>query len=206
MAQTELNVVLRERVGKGGARSARREGLVPGVVYGPHITPCTINVNQRELKAAIGGDAGWNTMLTLVGEGSFNGISAVVKDMQIDSILRHATHVDFQAIDMTKVASFMVPVVTIGTAVGEKEGGNLEVIRKELEVLCLPTAVPAAIEINVAALEIGDVVHIEDVVAPEGAELCFDVNFTVMTLVGYKETEEVEESEESEEEVTPEAE
>jgi large subunit ribosomal protein L25 len=158
------------------------------------------------LKAAISGDAGWNTMLTLIGDGPFSGVNVIVKDMQIDSILRHATHVDFQAINMTKVASFMVPVVTVGTAVGANEGGNLEVIRKELEVLCLPTAVPAAIEINVEALGIGDVVHIEDVVAPEGVELCFDVNFTVMTLVGYKETEEVEESEESEEEVTPEAE
>jgi len=195
MAQ-ELNVALRERVGKGGARSARRDGLVPGIVYGPHIEPCTVNVDPKALKAAITGEAGWNTLLTLVGEGPFNGLQAVVKDMQIDSIRRHATHVDFQAIDMTKVASFMVPVVTVGKSIGEKEGGNLEVIRKELEVLCLPTAVPAAIEINVDALKIGDVVHIDDVIAPEGTELPHDVNFTVMTVVGHKpDEEEVEESE-----------
>ncbi len=205
MAQ-ELNVVLRERVGKGGARSARRNGLVPGVVYGSHVEPCAVNVNPKALKAAIGGEAGWNTMLTLVGEGPFNGVQAVVKDMQVDSIRRHATHVDFQAIDMKKIAIFMVPVVTVGHSIGEKEGGNLEVIRKELEVLCLPSAVPASIEINVSALKIGDVVHIDDVTVPAGTELPHDVNYTVMTVVGYKASDDVDGGEEAEVDADAEAE
>ncbi|OQY19365.1 MAG: 50S ribosomal protein L25 [Desulfobacteraceae bacterium 4572_35.1] len=204
MAQLELNVALRERVGKGGARSARRDGLVPGIVYGPHIEPCTINVKPKELKAAISGEAGWNTLLTLVGDGPFSGLQAIVKDMQIDAIRRNVTHVDLQAVDTTKLASFMVPVLPVGKSVGEKEGGNLEVIRKELEVICLPTAVPSAIEINVETLAIGDVVHIDDVVVPEGVELPHDVNFTVMTVVGYKGSDDDEE-EEVEEEVAAEA-
>ena len=186
MAQAELNVALRERVGKGGARSARRSGLVPGVVYGPGIEPCTVTVAPKAVDAAIGGEAGWNTLLTLRGEGPFDGVAAIVKDVQVDSIRRNATHVDFQAIDMNKAASFMVPVNPVGKAAGEKAGGNLQVIRKELEVICLPSAVPASIDINVEALEVGDVVHIDSVVVPEGTELPHDVNFTVITVVGHK--------------------
>lgn len=182
MAQAELNVALRERVGKGGARSARSAGLVPGVVYGPNMEPCTISVEPKALGVAIGGDAGWNTLLTLKGVSSLDGVSAIVKDMQIDSIRRTATHVDLQAIDTSKSASYMVPVNIVGTSVGEKEGGNLQVIRKELEVFCLPTAIPSVIDINVEAMTIGDTVHIDDVVVPAGVELPHDVNFTVITL------------------------
>jgi len=196
MAQAELNVTLRERVGKGGARSARRAGLVPGVVYGPKMAPCTVNVEPKALAAAISGEAGWNTMLTLKGDGSFDGVFAIVKDMQVDSISRVPTHVDFQAIDATAAASFMVPVNVIGQSVGEKEGGSLQVIRKELEVFCLPTVVPASIDIAVEALAIGDVVHINDVVVPDGVELPHDVNFTVITVIGYKGNDDAEESDE----------
>lgn len=202
MAQAELNVALRERVGKGGARSARRSGLIPGVVYGPGIEPCTVNVAPKALDAAIGGEAGWNTLLTLKGDGPFDGVVAIVKDIQVDAIRRTATHVDFQAINMKQTASFMVPVNTVGTSAGEKAGGNLQLIRKELEVICLPSAVPASIDINVEALEIGDVVHIDSVEVPEGTELPHDVNFTVITVVGHKaseeEVEEVTEAEEAE--------
>ena len=199
MAQAELNIALRERVGKGGARSARRDGLVPGVVYGPGIEPCTINVEPKALQKAISGEAGWNTLLTLKGEGPFNGVLAIVKDIQVDSIRRDATHVDFQAIDTNKAVSFMVPVNIVGKSAGEKAGGTLELIRKELEVVCLPTQIPPHIDINVEALDIGDVVHIDDVTAPEGAELPHDVNFTVITVVGHKPSDDVE-GEEGEEE------
>nr|WP_320048393.1 50S ribosomal protein L25 [uncultured Desulfuromonas sp.] len=197
MAQAELNIALRERVGKGGARSARRDGLVPGVVYGPGIEPCAINVEPKALQKAISGEAGWNTLLTLKGEGPFNGVLAVVKDIQVDSIRRDPTHVDFQAINTNKAVSFMVPVNAVGKSAGEKAGGNLQVIRKELEVVCLPSNVPAHIDINVEALEIGDVVHINDVTAPEGVELPHDVNFTVITVVGHKPSDDVEGEEEA---------
>ncbi|MBN2645918.1 MAG: 50S ribosomal protein L25 [Desulfuromonadaceae bacterium] len=190
MVQKELNVSLRQRIGKGGARSARREGLVPGVVYGSHIEPCAVNVAPKTLEEAINTEAGWNTLLTLKGDGPFDGVLAVVKDIQYDAIRRTPMHIDFQAIDMKNKASFMVPVNAVGKSAGEKEGGSLQVIRKELEVFCLPTSVPASIDINVEALAIGDVVHIDDIAAPEGVELVHDVNFTVITVVGRKPSEE----------------
>ena len=95
----------------------------------------------------------------------------------------------------------MVPVIPVGKSEGEKIGGSLQVIRHELEVICLPSDVPTSIEIDVEALLIGDVVHIEDIEAPKGCELPHDVNFTVITVVGHKpeETEEGEEGAEGEE-------
>lgn len=187
MQQSELNVSLRERVGKGSARAARREGLIPGVVYGPNIEPCAITVAPKDLSAALDTEAGLNTLITLRSEGqAFDGIPVVVKDIQVDPIKRVREHVDFKAIDLNKKGYFMVPVHTVGESAGEKEGGTLQVIRTELEVRCLPTQVPRSIEINVVELGIGDSVHIEEVKAPADVELAHDVNFTVLTVVGFK--------------------
>lgn len=199
MAQAELNLSNRERLGKGGARSARRAGLVPGVVYGADISPCVVTVEPKALQKALATDAGWNTLLTLRGEGAFAGRLAVVKDMQLHPLRRTPEHVDFQAIDMSRKQAFMVPVLVEGRSKGEKEGGTLELIRKELEVYCLPTQVPSSIDVPVAQLEIGDVVHIEDIKAPEGVELVHDVNFTVITVVGHKPSDDVEEGSETSE-------
>lgn len=208
MQQTELNVTLRERVGKGGARAARREGMIPGVVYGPDIESSPLVVHPKDLDAALDTDAGINTLITLRSAGqAFDGMQVIVNDLQVDPIKRFREHVDFKAIDLKKKGYFMVPVHTEGESVGEKEGGNLQVIRNELEVYCLPTKVPSYIGINVENLEIGDSVHIEDIEAPTDVELVYEVNFTVVTLVGFKpsdleEGEEGEEDEESEDAAT----
>jgi large subunit ribosomal protein L25 len=96
------------------------------------------------------------------------------------------THVDFQAVDLHQKVHVMVPVHAIGKSQGEKAGGQLHIIRHELEVVCLPTNIPTSINIDVAVLNIGDVVHIEDVALPAGTEVPHDVNFTVITVTGHK--------------------
>lgn len=187
MQQSELNVSLRESVGKGSARATRRAGLIPGVVYGTDIATCSVVINPKELASVLDTDAGANTILTLRAEGQpFDGLQVILKDEQISPIRREREHVDFQVIDLKKKGSFMVPVFTVGEAIGEKEGGNLQLIRVELEVFCLPTQVPSHIEIDVSALQIGDSIHIEDIKAPEDVELVHEVNFTVITVVGFK--------------------
>lgn len=203
MAQSELQVTARETVGKGAARSLRRQGLVPAVVYGKGMEPCTITVDPRALKAAMATEAGLNTLITLKGKGAFDGKTVLLKESQVDSIRRDLEHVDFQTVDLTQEVSVMVPVVAVGKAAGEKLGGTLSLIRHELEVLCLPTAIPKAIEIDVTALDIGDVIHVDEIAAPEGAKIPHDVNFTVVTCVGRTAEEEEVEGEEGEEGVEP---
>jgi large subunit ribosomal protein L25 len=196
MAQTELNVTARAVVGKGGAHSLRRQGLIPAVVYGKAMETCNVVVEPKALKAAIATEAGWNTLITLKGDGAFDGKVVILKDMQVDAIRRDVQHVDFQTIDLQKKVHVMVPVHPVGKSEGEKNGGLLQVIRHELELVCLPSAIPGAIEVDVTALGIGDVLHINDLVLPAGVEAPHDVNFTVITVTGHK-AEEAAEGEEA---------
>ena len=197
MAKSVLNVEPRVRTGKGGARKVRADGLVPAVVYGKGIETLNLRVDPKALQQATATDAGWNTLITLKGDGPFDGKVVVLKDMQIDAIRREPKHVDFYALDLKKKIAFMVPVSPQGKSKGEKEGGTLQLVRHELEVFCLPTNIPHSIEINVEELEVGDAVHIDEVSFPEGAESRHDVNFTVLTVVS-RMAEEVEETEEEE--------
>jgi large subunit ribosomal protein L25 len=196
MAQAELNVELREGTGKGVARKLRAVGKIPAVVYGKQIEPTSIVVSPKELEAALSGDAGVNTLLTLKGVAGLEGTLVVLKDADLHPLRREMVCADFQAIDLQEKSSFMVPVTVVGTSAGQKMGGSLQLIRHELEVMCLPTEVPQHIEVDVTALEIGDTIHIEEVTAPANVDLVFDVNFTVVTIVGHK--SDVEETEEEE--------
>jgi large subunit ribosomal protein L25 len=203
MAKSVLNVETRVRIGKGGSRKVRRDGLIPAVVYGKGVEPLNLRLDPKALQQAVATDAGWNTLVTLKGDGPFDGLVVILKDMQIDAIRRNPKHVDFLAIDLKAMLSVMVPVHPIGKSQGEIEGGTLQLVRHELELSCLPTNIPTSIEFDVTKLNVGDVVHIDEIVLPEGVESQHDVNYTVLTVVGHK-AEEVEEGEEGEEGVVAE--
>lgn len=188
MSQAELNVSTRTRLGKGGNRVLRRQEQAPAVVYGKGMDPCAITIEPKAFKKALGRDI--NTLITLKGEGPFDGKVVIVKEIKKHAIRRNITHVDFLAIDLTKPVQVMVPVHTIGKSQGEKDGGSLQLIRHELGISCLPTAIPASIEIDVAALKIGAVVHVNDLKLPAGVEVPHDVNFTVITVTGFVAAEE----------------
>lgn len=197
MANSVLNVETRVRMGKGGSRKVRRDGLVPAVVYGKGIEALNLRLDPKALQQAVATEAGWNTLITLKGDGPFDGKVVILKDMQIDAIRREPQHVDFLAIDLKKTLAVMVPVQPVGKSQGEIEGGTLQLVRHELEVYCLPTSIPTSIEIDVTELTVGDSVHIDEVTLPEGVESQHDVNFTVLTVVG-RMAEEVEQVEEDE--------
>jgi len=182
MANAELNVTLRENTGKGVARKLRAQGLVPAVVYGKGIEPCTITVEPKALEKAVSSAAGWNTLIKLKGAKPVEGKVVVLKELERHAIRRTMICADFHAINLKEKSHFMIPVVTVGTSAGEKAGGMLQILRHEIEVFCLPNAVPQAIEIDVTKLEIGDVVHVAEVVTPAGVEIQHDVNFTVLTV------------------------
>lgn len=198
MAQVELNVELRDGSGKGVARKLRAAGKVPAVVYGKDLETKAVIVDPADLEQAISGEAGLNTLITLKGAPELDGKVVILKNVAIHPLKRSMVCADFHAIDLKAKSSFMVPVNIVGTALGQKEGGSLQLVRNELEVLCLPTEVPQVIDIDVTALEIGDTIHIEEVVAPEDVELVHDVNFTVITLSIIKEEVEVTEDDELE--------
>jgi large subunit ribosomal protein L25 len=186
MAKAAMKISQRAATGKGAARSTRRQGLVPAVVYGKGVQPCAVTVDPKALITAVSTEAGWNTLITLEAEGALNGQVVIVKDVQRHTIRRELTHVDFQLINLQDEVHVMVPVHAVGKSLGEKNGGNLQIIRHELEVLCLPGAIPDAIEVDVTNLDIGDTLHIEDLALPAGTKVPHDVNFTVITVTGRK--------------------
>ena len=198
MAKSVLNVETRVRTGKGGSRKVRQDGLVPAVVYGKGVEALNLRLDPKALQKAVATEAGWNTLITLKGNGPFDGLVVILKDMQIDAIRRNPMHVDFLAIDLNKTLAVMVPVQPVGKSKGEIEGGTLQLVRHEIEVYCLPTNIPTSIEIDVTALNVGEGIHIDEVSFPEGVESQHDVNFTVLTVVG-RMAEEVEVDEEDEE-------
>lgn len=206
MAQEVLNVEIREKSGKGAARKLRAAGKIPAVVYGKDLEPTPVIVDPKELEQVISGDAGMNTLITLKGGTTLEDRVVVLKEADIHPIRRTMVCADFHAINLTEKSLFMVPINIVGTAIGQKEGGTLQLVRNELEVSCLPTQVPQSIDIDVTELAIGDTLHIQEVTAPEGVELVHDVNFTVLTLSVVKaEVEVTDEDEEATEEVTDEA-
>jgi large subunit ribosomal protein L25 len=182
MSQAELNVSTRTRLGKGGNRVLRSQEQAPAVVYGKGMDPCAITIDPKTFKKALGRDI--NTLITLKGEGPFDGKVVIVKEIKKHAIRRNIMHVDFLAIDLTKPVQVMVPLHTVGKSQGEKDGGSLQMIRHELEVTCLPTAIPAVIEIDVTALKVGTVLHVNDLQLPAGVEAPHDVNFTILTITG----------------------
>jgi len=199
MAQSQLAVTSRDGAGKGISRSLRRQGLVPGVVYGKGMEACNVAVDPKALNQAIATAAGWNTLITLQGSGSFDGKVVILKDVQVDQLRRSPIHYDFQTVDLAKTVHVMVPVHTVGKSKGEKLGGALQVIRHELEVVCLPANIPTSIDIDVTELVIGEVVHINDIAFPAGIEPApHEANFTVVTVTGHKAEEAESTAEEAE--------
>jgi len=191
MAQSELSITLRDGVGKNVARQLRRQELIPAVIYGKGTDPCSVAVSPRDLDSAIATDAGWNTLLTLKGDGPFEGKVVILKALQKDPLKGDMLHADFHTVDMTQRVHVMVPVHVVGTSAGEKMGGSLQIVRHELEVNCLPADIPSSIHVDVTALNIGEVLHIADIQLPAGVEVPHDVNFTVVTVVGHKAEAEV---------------
>jgi large subunit ribosomal protein L25 len=119
----------------------------------------------------------------------------MIKELQSHPVSRDFLHIDFYEIDMQRKINVMIPVVTKGICKGVELGGLLQIIRREIEVLCMPGDIPEAIELDITDLDVGDSVHVEEIPLGDNVEISSDVNFTVLTIVSPK-VEEVEEEEE----------
>lgn len=206
MEQIELKARVRTSVGNGPARVLRREGKIPAVLYGPKTEPILLSVDVKDIEHVLKQGGVGQVLLNLVIQ---NGKSvekpAMIKELQAHPVSGKFLHIDFYEIDMSRKIRVGVPVVTVGQCKGIESGGMLQIVRRELEVLCLPTQIPESIEVDVADLDIGDSVHVEEIHLEGDVEIPADVNFTVVTVLSPKvEAEPEEEEEELEEEVAEE--
>ena len=191
MERLELEVNLREARGKSGARKLRAAGAIPAVVYGGGKESLALSVDERALGAVL--RRGTNQIIDLKGGDGFNGRLVLLKDYQRDPLSRRVMHCDFYEVDTKQKIDVQVPVVVTGKSKGvEQQGGVLDVVQREVAVKCLPLAIPDSLTIDVSELDIGDALHISDLVLPEGVELMTDPGHTLVHVTAPRIEEEPE--------------
>jgi large subunit ribosomal protein L25 len=197
LEQISLDAHVRETTGNGPARVLRREGRVPAILYGPKTEPIMLSVDSKAFDQIVKKTSIGSVLLKLdIKNGQTTSRSAMVKELQTHPVTGQYLHIDFYEVDLTRKINAMVPVTVTGKSRGVEDGGILQIVRREVEVFCLPTAIPESIEIDITELDIGASIHIQEVALPGDVELPEDVDFTVLTILAPKVEEEVVEEEE----------
>jgi large subunit ribosomal protein L25 len=205
--RVKLTVSERAQLGSAESRRLRRQGLIPGVLYG-RSDPVAISIGERELRAALGTSAGSHAVLDVQVDGG-SAHSAILKDFQRDKVRGTIIHVDLQEVRLDQPIQTSVAVTLVGDAVGVGEGGILTQVATEVAVEALPLEIPQHLEADVSELGIGDILRLAQVNVPENVKLLDDPEETVIATVQLareEPVEEVEEGEEAEEGAAPEAE
>jgi large subunit ribosomal protein L25 len=168
MEATELKAFTRNESGKGPARRFRKEGLIPAVFYGRGEEAIHLSVNAAELLKVIRAKKE-NIFIKLLieGEKHLEKLS-LIKELQFEPVSRRFYHVDFYEIRMDHKLTLDVPIRFAGIPVGVVNGGELQHLKRDLKISCLPSVLPDAIEIDVSDLEIGDSIKVQDIRVPEG--------------------------------------
>ena len=181
--RTKLVVEQREQTGSRETRRLRKQGFVPGVLYG-NGDPVAISVAERELRRALTGEGGLHAILDVEIDGAGKTHPSILKDYQVDKIRGGVTHVDLQEVRLDETIHAAVTVQLVGgeNAPGVREGGVLQQQLRELNVEALPLEVPSAIELDVSALAIGDNLRVSDVTVPEGVKLLDDPETVVASV------------------------
>ena len=193
MAQqsTALKATVRARAGKGAARQARREGKVPGVIYGDNQTPQTINLDYNDLWRQFLKGHFTSTVFDLDVDGVHNRV--IPRDLQVDPVRDLPLHVDFLRVGKDGLIRVGVAVRFINELLspGLKRGGVLNVVRHEVEVTCPYDHIPAFFEVDLTGLEIGRSVHVSAITMPAGvAPVIKGRDFTIATVAGAVKQEE----------------
>jgi large subunit ribosomal protein L25 len=168
MEATELKAFTRKETGKGPARRFRMEGSVPAVFYGRGEEAIPLSVNAADLLKVIKAKKE-NIFIKLMieGEKQLEKLS-LIKELQIEPVSRRFYHVDFYEIRMDHKLTLDVPIRFEGIPVGVTNGGELQHLKRDLKISCLPSVLPDFIEIDVSGLEIGDSIKVQDIRVPEG--------------------------------------
>lgn len=184
MERVALKAQVRDGVGKGAARALRRQGMVPGVLYGHGRTPQPVAVDARALNAVLHTHAGLNVLIDLeVGGNGGEPATVMVKEVQRDLFRHEPIHVDFFAVSLSETLQTHVPIVLTGVPKGVAEGGVVEHHLREALVECLPTQIPDRIEVDISALGVGRSLHASDLTPPEGVRLLTPPEEVVVTVV-----------------------
>lgn len=183
MSTSKLVAQPRSTSGSAAARRLRAEGHIPGVVYGHGITPISVSVERRDLRLALSGAAGVNTVLQLeVGGATY---PTVIKDLQRHPIKRTVSHIDFLTVDMNETITVQVPVRLSGEAKAVlSDGGLVDASVDTIEVQCTPANIPNEFVVDVSGLQLHDVIRLADLPMPKGVTALGDPDMAVVTALG----------------------
>ncbi len=183
MGDVSFAVESRASRGKGAARELRRQGLVPGVVYGGGREATAIQLDSAKFERLLEtSHAGVNTLIDLEGSDAA-GKTVIAKELQREAVRGKLVHVDFYEVDLTTKIEVAVPINLVGTPAGVVLGGVLDQQQRELLLLCLPNAIPDEVEADVSGMELGDSLHVSDLSVGEGIEIATEGELTVATVL-----------------------
>src|SRR5215468_11676139 len=179
----KLEVKEREHRGSADARRLRRDGYIPGVLYGRGKQPHAICVPERDLRRVLTGAGGLHAILDVVLEGQKTTHASILKDYQQDPIRGHISHIDLQEVRLDQPIQASVTVQLVGEPVGAKEGGVLSQVQREINVEALPMEIPDHVDLDVSGMAIGDTMRLADLAPMDGVTYLDNPEETVLATV-----------------------
>lgn len=195
--RVKLEVKERTKHGSRESRRLRRDGQIPGVLYGRGDVH-SIVVGARDLRRALGGSGGLHTILDVVVEGTGGTHPAVLKDYQRDPVRGTLIHFDLHEVRLDQPIQAAVSVTLVGDSIGAREGGVLQQVTREVNVEALPMEIPEHLELDITQLALGESLRVADLTPIEGVTYLDDPDETVIATVTHPRVEEPEEGEEPE--------
>jgi large subunit ribosomal protein L25 len=182
MASTVLVANTGRSTGSPASRRMRTDDVIPAVLYGHGMTPLSVAVGRRDLRIALSGAAGANTVLDLTVDG--NVFPAIVKDMQRHPVKRNVTHVDFLQVNLDEAITVSVPLRLEGEATAVAQGGGLvDPAVDSIEVTTTPRSIPDEFVVDVSAMEMDTVIRLFDIPMPAGVTATGDPEMPVVTVL-----------------------
>lgn len=189
MATASLSASARTGTGKGVARSLRRDGRVPAVIYGHARAPQALSVDARELSRLLDKVSAETTVIELAVDGTMS--RTLIRDIQRHPVKRAIIHVDFQELVAGELVTVNIPLVITGTSIGVRlSAGILTQVMSELECRVDPANIPNRIEVDVTNVNVGGSIHVSDLTIPAGLEVLADQGDTVLTVSASKASDE----------------
>ena len=188
MASAQLSAVVRKDIGKGVARTLRRDGQVPAVIYGRTRQPLSLTVPARDFDRLLEKFAAENTVIELMIDGAMS--RTLIREIQRHPVKRNVLHVDFQELVAGERMVVRIPIVLQGTPEGVRNnGGILSQVLQDLECRVDPLNMPSHITVDVTPIAIGHSIHVSEIIVPEGVELLEDPESTIAIVAAPKEEE-----------------
>lgn len=182
MSETVLQAEVGRRAGSSDARRLRADGKIPAVVYGHGMDPISVSVDRRELRQALSGAAGMNTILDLTVDGTV--YPSLIKDIQRHPVKRSVQHIDFIQVNLNEEIVVSIPIHLEGEAKDvSANGGLVDLSMQELQVRTTPRNIPDSVVIDVSEMTMDTVIRVEDIPLPSGVAAEADADAPVVTVL-----------------------